>query len=63
MRRLAVTLLAAALAALTGCRISRHIVEIHPPPQPPLQELDDHLDYVDPDDGRPSYIIKSGGSR
>lgn len=42
---------------LCGCSLSRHIVAITPPAQPPLQELDKHLDYVDPDEGRPTYVV------
>lgn len=44
--------------ALVGCHISRRIVDIKPPPQPRLQNLESHLDYVDPDEGRPDYVIK-----
>jgi len=40
-----------------GCTISRTIVELTPPAgQPALQELEGHLDYADPDAGRPSYV-------
>ncbi len=54
IRRIVVTL--AVLLALSGCSISHNIVDITPPKQPPLQDLDKHLDYVDPDRGRPSYV-------
>lgn len=47
-----------ALALLAGCTISRAIVDIKPPHQPPLQQLDQNLAYTDPDEGRPDYIIK-----
>jgi hypothetical protein len=50
--------IAVVLWALGGCRISRHIVELEPPPQPPLQQLESHLDYGDPDEGKPDYIIR-----
>ena len=56
-RRIVVTL--ALLLALSGCSISRNIIDITPPPQPPLQDLDKHLNYVDPDEGRPTYVVPS----
>ncbi|MFO8007645.1 MAG: hypothetical protein R6V05_07925 [Candidatus Brocadiia bacterium] len=40
-----------------GCGISRHIVEIPPPDQPSLQQIEQHLDYQDPDAGEPDYVI------
>ncbi len=49
-------LVAAFLWCLAGCTISRTIIDVAPPQQPSLQELEQHLDYVDPDDGRPDYI-------
>jgi hypothetical protein len=55
-RRLLATLVA--LWGLGACAISRHIVDIEPPPQPRLQELERHLHYEDPDDGRPDYVIE-----
>jgi hypothetical protein len=49
----------AALAFLTaGCAISRHIQDVRPPAQPALQQLEQHLDYVDPDAGKPDYVIQ-----
>ncbi len=45
------------LALSAGCTISRHIVEIQPPDQPPLQQIEQHLDYQDPDAGQPDYVI------
>ena len=63
MRRFAIVLLGGLVLVLGGCRLSRRIVKITPPPQPPLQELDNHLDYVDPDDGRSTFVIGSGGNR
>ena len=50
---------AAALAALAlcGCSISRNIVDLTPPPnRPDLRRLEEHLDYADPDAGRPTYV-------
>ena len=42
---------------LAGCGVSRNIVDLTPPPnQPPLQELEKHLNYHDPDAGRPDYV-------
>ena len=58
MRARHVLMIVAALWALGGCGISRHIVDINPPPQPHLQHLERHLDYTDPDDGRPDYIVQ-----
>ncbi len=57
MRARALILLALMAWCAGGCRISRHIVEVEPPPQPPLQQLEQHLDYVDPDAGRPDYVF------
>ncbi|KPK59010.1 MAG: hypothetical protein AMK73_08885 [Planctomycetes bacterium SM23_32] len=47
-----------ALWMLGGCSISRHIMDIQPPAQPSLQDLERHLDYQDPDDGEPDYVIE-----
>ena len=44
--------------ALSGCRISHRIIDREPIRQPPLESLEQHLDYVDPDDGRPDYVIE-----
>ena len=57
MRRVAIILVVLASCLTAGCRISRHIVDLTPPAhQPPLQELEEHLDYTDPDAGRPDYV-------
>ena len=48
------------LALAMGCSISRNIVEIDPPPQPSLTELEDNLDYTDPDTGEEDYVIEPG---
>lgn len=58
LRRRLVVLLLTGIWALCGCAISRRIVDIEPPDQPPLQNLERHLDYTDPDDGRPDYIVQ-----
>jgi ABC-type oligopeptide transport system substrate-binding subunit len=50
--------LAVCAAALSGCGPSDNIRELQPPPQPALSELESHLDYVDPDEGRPSYVVR-----
>ena len=49
--------LLALLWPLAGCTISRRIVDIQPMPQPRLENLERHLTYRDPDDGRQDYII------
>ena len=39
-----------------GCSVSKDIVNLSPPTdQPSLQQLESHLDYVDPDAGQPNY--------
>lgn len=39
-----------------GCKVTKQIVNLSPPPeQPPLQQLESHLNYVDPDAGQPDY--------
>jgi hypothetical protein len=48
--------LALGLLAL-GCRISRNIRDLERPADlPPLQELEQHLNYQDPDAGEPDYV-------
>ncbi len=49
-----------ALLCISGCTISRRIRDVEPPRQPPLQELEQHLDYTDPDAGEPDYIVGGG---
>jgi hypothetical protein len=59
VKRTAVSTLAAVLLMVCGCGVSREIRNVRPPAgQPSLEELDRHLDYVDPDAGRPSYVIE-----
>ncbi len=58
MRALIVTLLTAWVAMNAGCRVSRNVADIEPAPQPPLSRLEQHLDYRDPDAGRPNYLIE-----
>jgi hypothetical protein len=53
-----VTALVLLLGSLCGCGPSRNIRDLQPPPQPRLEELESHLDYVDPDEGRPSYVVR-----
>ena len=54
-----VALLSFVCLALGGCTISRHIRDLEPPAdEPSLEQLDRHLDYTDPDDGRPDFIIQ-----
>ena len=56
--------LAAALAGATaGCATSDTIVELPPPENlPDLTQLENHLDYKDPDDGKPSYVPRRDAS-
>lgn len=59
-RLLLVAAFACVLTSVTvGCAASTTIVEL-PPPEglPDLQKLEKHLDYKDPDDGRPNYVPK-----
>jgi hypothetical protein len=57
MRTKALILLVLAAWCAGGCRISRHIVDVEPPAQPSLRQLEQHLDYTDPDAGRDDYIF------
>ena len=41
---------------LGGCLVGGHVVTLTPPAQPPLKDMDKHLNYVDPDEGRPTYV-------
>ena len=46
------------LAAMVcgGCGVSKEITNLAPAQdQPSLQQLDSHLNYVDPDAGQPDY--------
>lgn len=56
--QLARLLLALVLAcAAAGCATSDTIVDLPPPADlPDLAQLENHLDYKDPDDGKPDYI-------
>ncbi|MCP4451852.1 MAG: hypothetical protein GY809_10350 [Planctomycetes bacterium] len=39
-----------------GCGVSKEITNLAPDRgQTPLQQLESHLDYVDPDAGQPNY--------
>ena len=58
MRLRQIILLSAVLLAAAGCTVSRNIVDVRPPTQGPLQQLDQHLTYVDPQAGRPDYIVQ-----
>ncbi len=41
---------------LGGCAESKEIIDLTAPSdQPQLQQLESHLDYVDPDAGQPNY--------
>jgi len=57
MRRVVLIAIILVGGALGGCRISRHIVDLTPPPdQPDLGQLESHLNYADPDAGQPDYV-------
>ncbi|MFO7957753.1 MAG: hypothetical protein R6X33_11725 [Candidatus Brocadiia bacterium] len=46
------------LTSALGCAVPDRIREIQPPEQPPLPQLEQHLDYQDPDAGEPDYIVE-----
>lgn len=49
-------LLMLATMACCGCSVSKDIVNLSAPTdQPSLQQLESHLNYVDPDAGQPNY--------
>ena len=57
LRRWALIALLLMVLGVAGCSISRNIVDLTPPAnQSPLQELERHLTYHDPDAGRPDYV-------
>jgi hypothetical protein len=58
--RVVLLILLVGAAGMAGCTVAREIVELDPPSQPHLSDLERHLDYVDPDDGRPDYIVNRG---
>ena len=49
-------LVAALLLGTWGCEISHKIRDLEPVRYPPLTQLEQHLDYSDPDDGQPDYV-------
>ena len=62
MRRVALLTIICFGFLTAGCRFTRDIVDLTPPPsQPPLQELENHLRYVDPDAGKPTYVRAQQG--
>jgi len=56
-RAVAILVLAAMFCTQLGCTISREIVDVAPPDQPRLENLEQNLTYRDPDDGRSDYIF------
>ena len=57
MRGIALALVVFVGFQAAGCRISRHIVDLAPSSElPRLEDLERHLDYVDPDAGQPDYV-------
>ena len=55
--RIATIMLVLAGWCMAGCRITRNIVDLQPPPGlPSLQKLEKHLNYADPDAGQPDYV-------
>jgi len=57
VRKGLIIILLGVVCFMSGCFISRRIADLSPPNQPPLQELDQHLNYADPYAGRPDYIV------
>lgn len=56
-RALKLTVVALAVLAVSGCRLSHKIIDLEPPAGlPPLEQLDRDMNYVDPDAGRPDYV-------
>ena len=57
MRRLVVIVVVLTGCWLAGCAVSKNIVEVRPPAsQTPLQDLERHINYNDPDAGQPDYV-------
>ncbi len=54
-----ILVLAVMFCTQVGCTISREIVDVAPPAQPRLENLEQNLTYTDPDEGRPDYIFAS----
>ena len=49
-------LLVLAVLMCGGCGVSKKITDVAPAQnQPSLQQLESHLNYVDPDAGQPNY--------
>ena len=59
-RTLKLTVAALAVLALSACRMSHNIIDLDPPAGlPHLEQLDRHMNYVDPDAGRTDYVRTS----
>jgi len=55
--RLKVVVAFLVLTSAPGCTVPDHIADVQRPHQPPLQQLEQNLDYQDPDAGEPDYIV------
>jgi len=56
LRNTVCSLLVLAAMACSGCGVSKEITNLAPAKdQPSLQQLESHLNYVDPDAGQPDY--------
>ena len=56
LRNIVCWLLVLAAMVCSGCGVTKEITNLAPAQdQPPLQQLDSHLNYVDPDAGQPDY--------
>ncbi len=56
LRNRVCSLLALAAMVCSGCGVSKEITNLAPATdQPSLEQLESHLNYVDPDAGQPNY--------
>ncbi len=56
LRRCVCSVVVLLVMLCTGCKVSKQILELErPADQIPLEQLESHLDYQDPDAGKPTY--------